>query len=59
MSDRSHLPEDLLLRDTLYLLQGISGKHVQFAPAKDADNNQLVFGDDTVRPSVASIGCSH
>ncbi|KAK7470598.1 Microtubule-nucleating Tub4p (gamma-tubulin) complex component [Stygiomarasmius scandens] len=28
---RSHLPEHLLLRDTLYLLQGISGKYIRLA----------------------------
>ncbi|KAI0702854.1 gamma-tubulin complex DGRIP91/SPC98 component [Cytidiella melzeri] len=45
-SDKSHIPESLLLRDTLYLLQGISGKYVQFASFKDPDPNQLVFKDD-------------
>lgn len=45
--DRQHLPESLLLRDTLYLLQGISGKHVQFASIKDPESNQLVFKDDS------------
>ncbi|CCL99413.1 uncharacterized protein FIBRA_01431 [Fibroporia radiculosa] len=44
---RPHLPEHLILRDTLYLLQGISGKYVHFAPSIDPDgNNELVFTDD-------------
>ena len=42
------LPEHLLLRDTLYLLQGISGKHVQLACSDQDDINKLVFLDDTV-----------
>ncbi|KAI0751649.1 gamma-tubulin complex DGRIP91/SPC98 component [Daedaleopsis nitida] len=42
-----HIPESLILRDTLYLLQGISGKYVQFSVAKDAEQNkELVFADD-------------
>ncbi|OBZ70405.1 Spindle pole body component alp6 [Grifola frondosa] len=44
---RSHLPEQLILRDTLYLLQGISGKYVHFSSGRDSDqNNELVFTDD-------------
>ncbi|KZW04348.1 gamma-tubulin complex, component 3 [Exidia glandulosa HHB12029] len=47
---RSHLPEHLLLRDTLFLLQGISGKYVRFAEtrpyAEDRDEARLVFVDD-------------
>ncbi|KDQ64482.1 hypothetical protein JAAARDRAFT_28112 [Jaapia argillacea MUCL 33604] len=44
---RPQLPEHLLLRDTLYLLQGISGKYVRFVPAKDPDKEkQIVFVDD-------------
>ncbi|TFK55684.1 gamma-tubulin complex DGRIP91/SPC98 component [Heliocybe sulcata] len=39
------LPEHLLLRDTLYLLQGISGKYVQFV--SDSDNGKrVVFKED-------------
>ncbi|KAJ8464042.1 hypothetical protein ONZ51_g9857 [Trametes cubensis] len=42
-----HIPEHLILRDTLYLLQGISGKYVQFSVTKDADQNkELVFTED-------------
>ncbi|KAJ6539390.1 gamma-tubulin complex, component 3 [Mycena capillaripes] len=45
---RSHLPENLLLRDTLYLLQGISGKYVRFSIQDDPDiENKLVFMDDS------------
>ncbi|GLB33854.1 putative gamma-tubulin complex DGRIP91 SPC98 component [Lyophyllum shimeji] len=43
----THLPEALLLRDALYLLQGISGKYVQFSLHDDANlDNTLVFVDD-------------
>lgn len=46
---RPHLPEHLLLRDTLYLLQGISGKHVTFsAPDNSDERSTLVFVDDPV-----------
>ena len=48
VSDRPHLSETLLLRDTLFLLQGISGKYVQFTSIKDPDPNQLVFKEDPV-----------
>ncbi|KAI1789552.1 gamma-tubulin complex DGRIP91/SPC98 component [Ganoderma leucocontextum] len=42
-----HIPEHLILRDTLYLLQGISGKYVQFSVSKDPDQNkELVFAED-------------
>ncbi|CDO71343.1 hypothetical protein BN946_scf184908.g101 [Trametes cinnabarina] len=45
-----HIPEHLILRDTLYLLQGISGKYVQFSVSKDAEQNkELVFTEDPVR----------
>ncbi|KAJ7047325.1 gamma-tubulin complex DGRIP91/SPC98 component [Mycena alexandri] len=45
---RPHLPEHLLLRDTLYLLQGISGKYVRFSLQDDPDvENKLVFMDDS------------
>ncbi|KAJ6599023.1 gamma-tubulin complex, component 3 [Mycena vulgaris] len=44
---RPHLPEHLLLRDTLYLLQGISGKYVRFSLQDDPEvENTLVFMDD-------------
>ncbi|KAJ7749089.1 gamma-tubulin complex DGRIP91/SPC98 component [Mycena maculata] len=43
---RPHLPEHLLLRDTLYLLQGISGKYVRFSIQDDPEmENKLVFMD--------------
>ena len=47
---QARIPEHLLLRDTLYLLQGISGKHVQLAFSDQDDINSLVFLDDTVHP---------
>ena len=46
---RPHLPEELILRDTLYLLQGISGKHVSFSPASTTEpSNQLQFNEESV-----------
>jgi gamma-tubulin complex component 3 len=43
------LPENLLLRDTLYLLQGISGKYIRFSVPDDPDpQHKLVFVDDSV-----------
>ncbi|KAN0097611.1 Spc97 / Spc98 family domain containing protein [Tylopilus felleus] len=44
---QARLPEHLLLRDTLYLLQGISGKYIQLAFSDQDDINKLVFLDDT------------
>ncbi|KAI9513347.1 gamma-tubulin complex DGRIP91/SPC98 component [Russula earlei] len=38
-----HVPEVALLRDALYLLQGISGKHVQFATGKDVATEMNLF----------------
>ncbi|KAF6762275.1 gamma-tubulin complex, DGRIP91/SPC98 component [Ephemerocybe angulata] len=38
------VPEVLLLRDAIYLLQGISGKYVQFSD--DVEDNKIVFSDD-------------
>ncbi|RDB22495.1 Spindle pole body component alp6 [Hypsizygus marmoreus] len=44
---RSHLPEQPLLRDALYLLQGISGKYVHFNLNDDANSEDtLVFVED-------------
>ncbi|KAK0468412.1 gamma-tubulin complex, component 3 [Desarmillaria tabescens] len=40
------IPEHLLLRDTLYLLQGISGKYVRFSLQDDSEN-KLVFVEDS------------
>jgi gamma-tubulin complex component 3 len=54
------LPEHLLLRDTLYLLQGISGKYVQFSRESE-DKNSVIFVGDPVsyypmrRHSVSSV----
>ena len=46
----SHIPENFLLRDALYLLQGISGKHVRFATGKDGGTEMsLLFTEDSVR----------
>lgn len=54
-----HIPEHLILRDTLYLLQGISGKYVQFSVTKDAEQNkELVFTEDPVSMPVKTLFCS-
>lgn len=45
---RPQLPEDLLLRDVLYLLQGISGKYVRF-DQNQAKEGCVVFVEDGVR----------
>ena len=46
---RYQVSEQLLLRDVLYLLQGISGKYVHFSLQDDSDiENTLVFVDDSV-----------
>ncbi|CAE6417652.1 gamma-tubulin complex, DGRIP91/SPC98 component [Rhizoctonia solani AG-1 IB] len=45
-ANRSYLPEDLLLRDVLYLLQGISGKYVRFDSSKSKDEQYVVFAED-------------
>lgn len=39
--------ESLLVRDTLYLMQGISGKYVRFSSLKEDEKN-LAFGGDSV-----------
>ncbi|KAI0036752.1 gamma-tubulin complex DGRIP91/SPC98 component [Vararia minispora EC-137] len=47
-----HMPESIILRDTLYLLQGISGKYVRFSGSSgETPGQQLVFVD----PSSNSI----
>ena len=43
----SHLPELLLFRDALYLMQGISGKYVRFVLPDDGDK-RIVFETDLV-----------
>lgn len=45
---RRHLPEHLLLRDTLYLLQGISGKYVHLSLSDNGAQPKLVFVEDSV-----------
>lgn len=47
IAGKPHLPEHLLLRDTLYLLQGISGKYVRFGQT-DGATSSIVFADDPV-----------
>ncbi|KAG1755711.1 gamma-tubulin complex, component 3 [Suillus lakei] len=44
---RHHLPEHLLLRDTLYLLQGISGKYVHLSLSDKDAQPKLVFVEDS------------
>lgn len=50
MTGRPHLPEQALLRDALYLLQGISGKYVRFVEEgrDDEEDNRIIFVDDPV-----------
>jgi gamma-tubulin complex component 3 len=47
---KGHVTEHLLLRDTLYLLQGISGKYVKFSLEDEVYSpNRLIFLEDQVR----------
>jgi gamma-tubulin complex component 3 len=50
----SHLPEPLLFRDALYLMQGISGKYVRFVLPDDGDK-RIVFGNDLVSAAAFSL----
>ena len=50
----SHLPEPLLFRDALYLMQGISGKFVRFVLQDDGDK-RIVFGTDIVSAAASSL----
>ena len=50
----SHLPEPLLFRDALYLMQGISGKYVHFVSPDDGDK-RMVFGNDLVSESAVNL----
>ncbi|KAG2118763.1 gamma-tubulin complex, component 3 [Suillus discolor] len=55
---RRHLPEHLLLRDTLYLLQGISGKYVHLSLSDNGAQPKLVFVEDSkyiIPPSTKSL----
>lgn len=49
-----HMAESHLVRDTLYLMQGISGKYIKFAPSKE-DVKTLVFTADVVSVSLGLI----
>ncbi|KAI6113696.1 gamma-tubulin complex, component 3 [Pisolithus thermaeus] len=42
----SHLSEDFLIKDTLYLLQGISGKYIRLSTSDQDDQSKLIFVDD-------------
>lgn len=59
MTGRPHLPEQTLLRDALYLLQGISGKYVRFAEkgGSDEEGIRIAFVDDPVDDPF--VGTSH
>ena len=50
----SHLPEPLLFRDALYLMQGISGKYVRFVLPDNGDK-RIVFGNDHVSAAAFSL----
>ncbi|KAI6047201.1 gamma-tubulin complex, component 3 [Pisolithus marmoratus] len=41
-----HLSETFLIKDTLYLLQGISGKYIQLSTSDQDDQSKLIFADD-------------
>ena len=43
------LPEEELLRDALFILQGISGKHVKLVDDGQKADAKLVFNEDSVR----------
>ncbi|KAG8721853.1 Microtubule-nucleating Tub4p (gamma-tubulin) complex component [Ceratobasidium sp. 394] len=45
---RPQLSEDLLLRDVLYLLQGISGKYVRFDHTQTKEEKCVVFVEDGI-----------
>ncbi|TDL29201.1 gamma-tubulin complex DGRIP91/SPC98 component [Rickenella mellea] len=52
---RPHLAEALLLRDALYILQGISGKHVLLSDKRDSsEDRNLIFRDDPLHIISAS-----
>lgn len=51
ITGRPHIPEHLLLRDTLYLLQGISGKYIRLSVSDDPEQSRLIFVEDSVRSS--------
>jgi gamma-tubulin complex component 3 len=51
---RPQISESLLLRDALYLLQGISGKVVRFAENKTDGELTVVFSEDPVSDIVRS-----
>ena len=59
ITGQPHLPEYLLLRDTLYLLQGISGKYIRLSVSDDdPEQNKLAFVEDSVS-LVALLISSH
>lgn len=55
ITGRPHLHEDLLLRDTLYLLQGISGKYIRLSVSDNPEQNKLVFVEDSVSTLLLSF----
>ena len=50
LKGKPHLPEEALIRDALYILQGISGRYVRFVD--EGNEKQLVFSDDPVRYAI-------
>lgn len=46
---RPHIPEHVLVRDTLYLLQGISGNYVFFEDANGEEEKKVIFRESSVR----------
>lgn len=54
----AHISERLLLRDALYLLQGISGKYVKISTSKEDDNDRVVFLEDSVGDRLSNFPTS-
>jgi hypothetical protein len=49
LSGHHQISESLLLRDAVYLLQGISGKYINFA-SSDQEDDKITFADSVCAP---------
>ncbi|KAG9010845.1 Microtubule-nucleating Tub4p (gamma-tubulin) complex component [Tulasnella sp. 427] len=57
-SGKSHIPEHVLVRDTLYLLQGISGNYVFFEDPDGEEERKVVFRESAkwhISPSTQAL----
>ncbi|KAG8914314.1 Microtubule-nucleating Tub4p (gamma-tubulin) complex component, partial [Tulasnella sp. 408] len=55
---RPHIPEHVLVRDTLYLLQGISGNYVFFEDANGEEEKKVIFRESSkwhISPSTQAL----